>query len=124
MAADARHTLDALSLGAVVEAPSRGQRMVIASTRGPGLAAVDVIGEVVRDYGWELVASCMQSLTVERWPQLPESLSATLDGRLVLDQVSTWDEARRHLLRSEGYLGGGGDLEASLRHAHLKPPNP
>ena len=26
--------------------------------------------------------------------------------------------------RTEGYLGGGGDLEASLRHAHLKPPNP
>ena len=25
---------------------------------------------------------------------------------------------------TEGYLGGGGDLEASLRHAHLKPPNP
>ena len=45
VAADARHMLGALGLGAVVEARSGEQRMVTASTRGPGLAGVDVIGE-------------------------------------------------------------------------------
>ena len=37
-AADARHTLDALGLEPVVEARSGGERMVIASARGPGAA--------------------------------------------------------------------------------------
>ena len=59
-----RHTLDALGLGAVIEAPSGGHCVVIASGRGPGLARVDVIREIVQDYGWELVASGTQSLRV------------------------------------------------------------
>ena len=100
VAADTRHTLGALGLRAVVEPRSGGQRMVIASARGPGLAGVDVIREIVRDYGWKLLASGTQSITVVRWPRLLERLSATSDGRPVLDPVSTWDEARRSLLRS------------------------
>ena len=36
VAADAHHTIDALSRKAVVEARSGGQRMVLASARGPG----------------------------------------------------------------------------------------
>ena len=100
VAAETRHMLGALGLGAFVEARSGGQRMVIASARGPGLAGVDVIGEIVRDYGWELLASCTQSLGVVRWARLLERLSATSDGRPVLDPVSTWDNARRSLLRS------------------------
>ena len=47
VAADAHHTMDALSLKAVVEARSGGQRMVIASAKGRGLAGVDVIGEII-----------------------------------------------------------------------------
>ena len=35
VAADTRHTLDALGLEPVVEAPSGGHRMVIASARSP-----------------------------------------------------------------------------------------
>ena len=64
VAADARHTLGALGLGAFVEARSGEQCMVIASARGPGLAGVDVIGEIVQDYGWELVTNSAQSLRV------------------------------------------------------------
>ena len=100
MAADTRHTLDALGLGTVVEAQSGGQRMPLASTRGPGPAGVDLIGEVVQDYGWKLLASGNQSLRVVPWPRLLERLSATSDGSRVLDPVSMWDKARRSLLRS------------------------
>ena len=38
--------------------------MVIASARGPGPAGVDLIGEIVQDYGWELLASSKHSLWV------------------------------------------------------------
>ena len=51
MAANARHTLDALGLEPVVEARSGGQRMVITSARSPGLAGMDVVGEIAQDYG-------------------------------------------------------------------------
>ena len=80
VAADTRHKLDALGLGAVVEARSGGQRMVIALARGPELVGVDVIGEIVQDYGWELLARGTQSLRVVQWPRLLECLSATSDG--------------------------------------------
>ena len=46
VAADARHTLDTPGLAAVVEARTGGQRLVLASARGPGLDGVDVIGEI------------------------------------------------------------------------------
>ena len=55
VAADARHTLATLGLAAVVEARAGGQRLVLASTRGPGLDGVEVIGEIMQDYGWELL---------------------------------------------------------------------
>ena len=99
-AANTRHTLDALGLELVVEARSRGQRMVILSAWGPGPAVVDVIGEVVHDYGWKLLASSKHSLKVVGWPRLLEHLSSPLDGQPVLDPVSTWDQARQSLLRS------------------------
>ena len=51
VAADARHTLDTLGLAAVIEARTGGQRLVLASARSPGQDGVDVIGEVLRDYG-------------------------------------------------------------------------
>ena len=47
VAANTSRTLNTSGLGAVVEARSGGQRMVIASAQGPGLAGVDVIGEIV-----------------------------------------------------------------------------
>ena len=71
--ADARHTLDTLGLAAVVEARSGGQRLVLASARGPGLYGVDVTGEIVRDYGWELLTHGTRSPKVARWPRLLES---------------------------------------------------
>ena len=74
--------------------------MVIASAWGPGPAGVDAIWEIVQDWGWKLLASGKQSLRVVRWPRLLERLSGTSVGRPVLDPVSTWDEARRSLLRS------------------------
>ena len=95
VAADARHTMDALSPEALVEARSGGQRMVIMSARGPGPAGVDIIEEVVQDYGWKLLASGKPRLRAVRWRRLLECLSGTLDGRPVLDPVFTWDDARR-----------------------------
>ena len=56
LAADARHTLDTLDLGPVVEAQSGGQRLVVASARSPGQARVDSMGEIVQEYGCRLLA--------------------------------------------------------------------
>ena len=98
VAADARHTIDALSLKAVVEARSGGTRMVLASDRRPGLAGVDVIGEIVHDYGWDLLTNGVQSLKVLRWPRLLESPPMMSSGRPILGPPSTWEEARRGLL--------------------------
>ena len=64
VATEARHTIDALGLGAVVEARSGEQRMVIAYARDPGLTGVDVIEDIVQDYGWELLKNSAQSLRV------------------------------------------------------------
>ena len=87
--AHARRALDALGLGAVVEARSGKQRMVIASARGPRLAGVDVIAEMVQDCRWKLVMISAQSLRPVRWPRLLESLSATLSGQPMHSSVST-----------------------------------
>ena len=81
VAADARHTLDTLGLEAVIEALAGGQRLVLASARGPEQDGVDVIGEVLRDYGWELLAHGTHSPKVARWPRLLESLPVMPDGR-------------------------------------------
>ena len=98
VAADARHTLDTLGLAAVIEARTGGRRLVLASARGPEQDGVDVIGEVLRDYGWELLAHGTHSPKVVRWPRLLESLPVMPDGRPILRPVSTWEEARRSLL--------------------------
>ena len=98
VAADARHTLDALGLEPVVEVRSGGQCMVIPSARSPGPGGLDVLGEIAQGYGWKLLASGEQSLRVVRWPRLLEHLSGKLDGQPVLVPVSTWDQARRSLL--------------------------
>ena len=98
VAADARHTLDTLGLAAVVEARSGGQRLVRACARGPGLDGVDVIGEIVRDYGWELLTHGTRSPKVARWPRLLESLPVMSNGQPILRPVSTWDDARHSLL--------------------------
>ena len=98
VAADARHTLDTLGLAAVVEARAGGQRLVLASARGPRPDGVDVIAEIVRDYGWELLAHGTRSPKVARWPRLLESLPVMSNGQPILRSVSTWDEARRSLL--------------------------
>ena len=98
VAADARHTLSALGLAAIVEARSGGQRLVLASARGPRLDGVDVIGEIVQDYGLELLTHGTHSHKVARWPRLPESLPMMSNGQPILRPVSTWEEARRSLL--------------------------
>ena len=83
---------------AVIEARAGGQRLVLASARGPEQDGVDVIGEVLRDYGWELLAHGTRSPKVARWPRLLERLPVMPDGRPILRPVSTWEEARRNLL--------------------------
>ena len=98
VAADARHTLDTLGLEAVIEAREGGQRWVLASARGPEQDGFDVIGEVLRDYGRELLAHGTHSPKVARWPRLLGSLPVMPDGRPILRPVSTWEEARRSLL--------------------------
>ena len=98
VAADARHTLDTLGLTADVEARAGGQRLVLASARCPGLDGVDVIGEIVRDYGWELLTHGTRSPKFARWPRLLESLPVMPGGQPILHPVSTCDEARRSLL--------------------------
>ena len=85
---------------AVIEARAGGQRLVLASARGPEQDGVDVIGEVLRDYGWELLAHGTRSPKVARWPRLLESLPEMPDGRPIHRPVSTWEEARRSLLSS------------------------
>ena len=84
VAADARHTLDTLGLAAVIEAWAGGQRLVLASARGPGQDGVDVIWEVLRDYGWELLAHGTHSPKVARWPQPIAGLPVMPDGRPIL----------------------------------------
>ena len=64
VAADARHSIDALGLRAVVEGPSGGQCKVLACARGPGLAGSDVIGVIVQDLAWELLTNAARSLRV------------------------------------------------------------
>ena len=98
VAANARHTLDTLAVMAVVEARAGGQCLVLASARGPGLDGVDVIGEIVRDYGWELLTHGTRSPKVARWPRLLGDLPVIPNGQPTLCPVSTWDEARRSLL--------------------------
>ena len=98
VAADARHTLDTLGLAAVVEARAGGQRLVLASAKGPGLDGVDVIGGIVRDHGWELLTHGTRSPKVAQWPRLLESLPMMPNGQPILRPVSTWDEARHSLL--------------------------
>ena len=72
--------------------------MVLACARGPGRDGVDVIGEVLRDYGSELLTHGTRSIKVARWPRLLESLPMLSDGRPILCPVSTWEEARSSLL--------------------------
>ena len=79
VAAVVRHTLDTLGLAAVVEARSGGERLVFASARGPGLDEVDVIEEIVRDYGWQLLTHGARSLKAARWPRLLGSLPVMLE---------------------------------------------
>ena len=98
--ADARHTLDTLDLEPVVEAQSRGQRLVIASTQCPCQAGVDVIVKIVQDYGWRLLAGGKPRLRAVPWPRLFEYLSGGLDGQPVLTPTSTWAQVKRSLLCS------------------------
>ena len=100
VAVDARYTLDTLGLAAVVEARSGGQRLVLASARGPRLDGVDVSGELVQDFGWELLTHGTRNHKVARWPRLLESLPVVSNGQPILRPVSTWEEARRSLLNS------------------------
>ena len=98
VAANARHTLDTLGLAAVIEARAGGQRVVLASAGGPGQDGVDVIGEVLQDYGWALLAHGTHSRKVAPWPWLIAGLPVMPNGRPILRPVSTWEEARRSLL--------------------------
>ena len=98
LAADARHTLDTLGLAAVIEAGAGGQRFVLASARSLGQDRVDVIGEVLRDSGWELLAHGTHSPKVARWPRLIAGQPVMPDGRPILCLMSTWEEVRRSLL--------------------------
>ena len=98
VATDARHTLDTLDLAAVVEARSGGQRLVLASARGPRLDGVDVIGELIQDYCWELLTHGTRNHKVARWPRLLESLPVMSNGQPILRPVSTWEQARHGLL--------------------------
>ena len=98
LAAHARHTLDTLGLEAVIEARAGGQRLVLGSAGGPGRDGVDVIGEVLRDYGSELLTHGTSSPKVARWPRLLGSFPMLSDGRPILRLVSTWEDASRSLL--------------------------
>ena len=100
VATDARHRLDVLDVEPVAEARSGGQPLVIALARSPGPASMDVIGEIVQDYWWKVLAGGKPSLRVVRWPQLLDHLLGKLDGQPVLVSLSTWDQAKESMLRS------------------------
>ena len=86
---------------------------MVASARGPCRARVDVIGEIVQNYGWRLLAWGKRSLGVVRWPRLLEYLSGKLDGQPVLVPATKWDRAKQSLLRSGTASALAGAL---LRH--------
>ena len=71
--AQARLTLNLLHLEPVVEAQSGGHRLVIASAKCATQAGVDIIVDVVHDYGWQLLAGVNRIST--QWPRLLECLS-------------------------------------------------
>ena len=98
VAAAARHTLDTIGLEALVELRAGGQRLVLASSGGPGRDGVDVIREVLRDYGWELLTHGTRSPKVARWPRLLESLPMLSHGRPILRPVSTREDVRCSVL--------------------------
>ena len=84
VAAHDRHTLDALDLGPVVEAQSGAQRVGVASAQSPGQARMDVIGEIMQDYGCRVLAGGKPSLRAVLQPRLLEYLSGKWDGQPVL----------------------------------------
>ena len=100
LAAHARHTLVALHLRPVVDAQSGGHRLVIASSRSPGQARMDLIGQNVLNYGWKLLAGGKLSLRVVRWSRLLEYLLGKLDRPPVFIPPPPWDHTKPTLRRS------------------------
>ena len=68
--AEARLTSDPLHLVPVVEAWSGGQQLVLASSGYPAQAGVDVLVDVIHDYGWRLLAGGKPHLQAVRWTRL------------------------------------------------------
>ena len=86
---------------------------MVASAPSPGQARMDVIGEIVHDHGWRVLAWGKPSLRGVPCPRLLEYLSGKLDGQPVLVPASTRDQAKQSLLRSATARALAGAL---LRH--------
>ena len=90
-----------MHLEPVEEAQSGGQRLVIALAQCPSdggvdrgsQAGVDIIVEIVQDYGWRLLAGGKPRLRAVRWPRLLEYLSGESRRQLVLAPAASWDQA-------------------------------
>ena len=97
---DARFTLDPLQLEPVVDAGSGEQRLVLALVECPTQAEVDILVEVLHDYGWRMLAGGRPQLKTVRWPRLLDCLSGGHSGPPVLAPAAAWDRAPWSLLSS------------------------
>ena len=56
---------------------------------------VDVIVEVLQDYGWQMLTRARLQLQAVRWSRLLECLSSGHGGQPVLTPAMSWDQALR-----------------------------
>ena len=98
--AEARLTSDPVHLEPVVEAQSGGQRLVLASAECPALAGVDVLVDVMHDYGWRLLAGGKPHLEAVQLTRLLDCLPGGPDGQPILAPAASWDQVLQTLLNS------------------------
>ena len=98
--AEAHLTLNPLNLEPVVKAQSGGQRLVLASAKCPAPAGMNVLVDVMLDYGWRLLAGSKPHLQAVRWPRLLAYLSGGSGGLPILAPAALWDQALQSVLHS------------------------
>ena len=120
VSAEARLTLVAwLQLKPLIEAPSGEQRLVLASEQCPMQDEVDVIVEVLEDYGWQMLVGGRPQLQAVRWSGLYDCLSGGHVGTPFLTPTESRNQGQRSLLQ-RSLLGTATvrALESALHSCH------